>query len=54
MVNVFYMVWYIFVERGIDNICEFCLIGGLGCSILKKCEIMCRFFVYYIVLYYFL
>lgn len=54
MVNAFYRVWYIFVERGTDNTREFCLTGGSGCSTKKKCEIMCRPFVYHTVLYYLL
>lgn len=36
MVNAFYTVWYIFVERVTDNTREFCLTGGSGCSTKKK------------------
>lgn len=36
MVNAFYTVWYIFVERGTDNTREFCLTGGSGCSNKNK------------------
>lgn len=36
MVNAFYTVWYIFVERGTDNTHEFYLTGGFRMQYQKK------------------